>query len=61
MKLIDLLSVLDKFKNVVVNYCGDAVTFYDGRNSIDKRYNDCEVMNVSAEDDAIIIEIDMED
>ena len=62
MKLIDLLSVTSEITNVnVYNLDGDLITFYDGKNSIDEKYNDIEVfeINVNSNDLEVIIRIEV--
>ena len=48
MKVIELLSVLHDSVNVriVDNEHDKALSYYDGKNSIDEQYNDCEIETV---------------
>lgn len=48
MKLIDLLSVISEYTRVQVWRDNEVVAEYDGKNSIDEKYNDEEVKSVSA-------------
>lgn len=53
MKLIDLLGVLDE--NATVSVIGEnCVEFYDGRDSISEKYNNCTVLKVCAVDEGFI-------
>ena len=49
MKLIDLISVCNDCINVdvVSNETAEILSTYDGKNSIDEKYNDCIVVSVS--------------
>ena len=48
MKLIELLSASDENSNFyVVNSDGYLLTWYDGKNSIDEIYNECEVIKIN--------------
>lgn len=47
MKLIDLLNVYDENDNLtVVNSDDDFLSCYDGKNSIDEKYNECEIIKI---------------
>lgn len=47
MKVIDILSIYDENSNLtVVNSDDDWLATYDGKNSIDEKYNDCEVIKI---------------
>lgn len=49
MKLIDLLSIItDESKVVVEDYDGEIYEIYDGKNSIDPKYNNREIVSVSS-------------
>lgn len=57
MKLIDLLSVISDSNYAIIWRDGNVVSTYDGKDSIDERFNDCEVKSVRAFGDRIDIEI----
>lgn len=48
MKVIELLSVLHDSANVRIadNEHDKVLSYYDGKNSIDEQYNDCEIETV---------------
>ena len=48
MKLIDLLEKIDDSSNVMIWEDNEVVSSYDGKNSIDEKYNDREVESISA-------------
>lgn len=47
MKLIDLLSVVTEYTNIKVFVGTEKVAEYDGKNSIDDRFHDKEIVEVS--------------
>ena len=57
MKVIELLSVLHDSVNVriVDNEHEDILSYYDGKNSIDEQYNNCEIEMVYNDGDYITI------
>lgn len=56
MKLIDFLNVASEYRKIVIrNVNGENTAIYDGKNSIDEKYNDKEILCVSAEDNNIIV------
>jgi len=57
MKLIDLLEKIDESSNVMIWEDNEVVSSYDGKNSIDEKYNDREVESISAGYFLIDIEI----
>lgn len=47
MKLSDMMNVIDDNVDVeVIDRNGFTLAEYDGRNSIDEKYNDCTVSNI---------------
>lgn len=65
MKLIDLLAVCNENTVIVVWDVNDRfVTEYDGKNSIDEKYNDCRVLGISGVSDCredridVIVEVE---
>lgn len=48
MKVIDLLSLLDDFTNVDIWEDDEIVSSYNGKDSIDPKYNDREIESFSA-------------
>lgn len=57
MKLIDLLSIIDANINVKVFVGADNVSTYDGKDSIDSKYNDFDVFNMTIVNNTIHIEL----
>lgn len=57
MKLIDLLEKIDESSNVMIWEDNEVVSSYDGKISIDEKYNDREVESISAGYFLIDIEI----
>lgn len=58
MKLIDLISLFDENKYVNVhNADGDLLCMYNGRDSVDDRYNGCEVIAISVWGHTLIVTI----
>lgn len=58
MKLLDIIEVCDENKKTYVQDTDENyITSYDGKNSIDPIYNDCEVVKVEGWDDDILITI----
>lgn len=57
MKLIELLEVIDENRDVEVKSVetDEVLTFYDGLNSIDECFNECEVVQVSSSNSTIQI------
>lgn len=62
MKVIELLSVLHDSVNVriVDNENEGVLSYYDGKNSIDEQYNECEIEKVYNDGNYITILIDDE-
>lgn len=65
MRLIELLSVCSENTVIVVWDVNDRfVTEYDGKNSIDEKYNDCRVLGISGVSDCredridVIVEVE---
>ena len=59
MKLIDLLCVVDDNCNVVVvDIFSAELCRYDGRDSIDAIYNNCDILNIYHQADGIYVSID---
>jgi hypothetical protein len=58
MKLIDLLEKIDESSNVMIWEDNEVVSSYDGKNSIDEKYNDREVESISVGYFLIDIEIE---
>lgn len=61
MKLIDLISVIKDNTNVRITF-GDffVISEYDGKNSIDAKYNNCEVLSVEIVNDKLYIDINID-
>ena len=66
MKLIDLLSVIDDSAMVdgsamvvVVDSLNNELSRYDSKNSIDYMYNDCDIVTIYHQQDAIVIMINL--
>lgn len=60
MKLIDLLAVCNENTVIAVWDVNDRfVTEYDGKNSIDEKYNDCRVLGISGVSDSQEDKIDV--
>jgi len=57
MKLEELLSVFSEHKNVNIFMNGENVGIYDGKNSIDEKFNDKIVCNVDCENDEFFVEV----
>lgn len=58
MKVIDILSTATDYTTVkIYNLVGALVAMYDGKNSIDKEYNDADVVQITATDIGLIIYI----
>lgn len=58
MKVIDILSIATDYTTIkIYNLVGGLVAMYDGKNSIDKEYNDADVVQITAMDNKIIIHI----
>ena len=60
MKLIELLNRIDNFANYVrvQDVYGELLTDYDGRNSVDPKYNDWNVYDFLIRGDMVIIWIE---
>ena len=60
IKLIELLDRIDNFANYVrvQNTYGELLTDYDGRNSVDIKYNDWNVYDFFINGDLVIIWIE---
>ena len=57
MKLEELLSVISENKNLHVLMNGENVGIYDGKNSIDEKFNNKIVYNVDCENDEFFVEV----
>lgn len=57
MRLEELLQVLSENKNVIVCVDGKEVSRYDGRNSIDVKFNSMTVCSVDCQDNMFWVEI----
>lgn len=58
MKLIDLLQIINDNENIIVaNSNGYIVSEYNGRDSIDEKYNDCKVLQLCTFQEYILIHI----
>ena len=59
MKVIDIISVCnDNTKvDIINNDTAEVLTQYDGKNSIDKKYNDCVVKSVNVFNNTLTISI----
>lgn len=57
MRLEELLQVLSENKNVIVCVDGKEVSRYDGRNSIDVKFNSMTVCSVDYQDNMFLVEI----
>lgn len=56
MKLLDFISLFDENKKIDVWKLGEdnyLLTFYDGKNSIDEKFNNCEIKLISSHFDEI--------
>lgn len=47
MKLGDLLAVINEHEHVLVSLDDYVVASYDGKNAVDPKWNDCEVIGLS--------------
>lgn len=56
MKLIDLLQVIDENRQVEI-FGVDVWEVYNGKDSIDEKYNDCLVDKITTKDNKILIDI----
>lgn len=59
MKLGNLLSITKEDVNVYVYQDGEIVSYYDGINSIDMKYNNSEVITMWTENNNLYIEIEL--
>lgn len=57
MRLEELLQVVNENKNVVVNVNGKEASRYDGRNSIDVKFNSAIVCSVDCQDNTFLVEV----
>lgn len=57
MKLTDLFNILSEHDNIDVYRDNVLVAQYDGKNSIDEIYNDCEVVEWDGSERNVIVEI----
>lgn len=59
MKVIDIISICnDNTKvDIINNDTAEVLTQYDGKNSIDKKYNDCVVKSVNVFNNTLTISI----
>jgi hypothetical protein len=60
MKLIDLLLLISEYSRIKVfsYYEDEELCYYDGKNSIDEKYNDCEVAFIRHNEEFIEIYIE---
>lgn len=59
MTVSDILAITSESTNVYLHYEGEIVSFYDGKNSIDEKYNDSEIVTMWTESNGLHIEIVM--
>lgn len=57
MKLTDLFNILSEHDNIDVYRDVVLVAQYDGKNSIDECYNDCEVVSWDGSGKNVVVEI----
>lgn len=57
MRLEELLNVISENKDVIIFIDGKEVSRYDGRNSINPKYNQKTVCHVDCSDNVFLIEI----
>ena len=57
MKLTDLFNILSEHDNIDVYRDNVLVAQYDGKNSIDEIYNDCEVVVWDGRGRSVLVEI----
>ena len=57
MKLTDLFNILSEHDNIDVYRDNVLVAQYDGKNSIDEIYNDCEVVSWDGTQRNVVVEI----
>jgi hypothetical protein len=57
MKLEDILSITSESTNIYIHQEDKIVSFYDGKNSIDNIYNECEIVTMWTESNGLHIEI----
>lgn len=57
MKLTDLFNILSEHDNIDVYRDNVLVAQYDGKNSIDEIYNDCEVVSWDGSGRSVLVEI----
>ena len=57
MKLTDLFNILSEHDNIDVYRDNVLVAQYDGKNSIDEIYNDCEVVTRDGTQRNVVVEI----
>ena len=57
MKLTDLFNILSEHDNIDVYRDGVLVAQYDGKNSIDEVYNNCEVVAWDGTQRNVVVEI----
>ena len=57
MKLIDYMWAHDENKPLVVKRGRKTVSVYDGKNSIDERYNNCKVLGIAIFGDCVVVHI----
>lgn len=59
MRLIDMLSMVDEYTDVeVLDSSGLSVGRYDGRDSIDDKYNDLQVLHVEVVNETLVLWVD---
>ena len=59
MKLIDLLSVISEYTHVTIvdSNTLETLSYYDEKNSIDEKYNDCEVVRIFIDEQTLSLKI----
>ena len=57
MKLTDLFNILSEHDNIDIYRDDVIVAQYDGKNSIDEIYNDCEVVSWYGSGENVLVEI----
>lgn len=58
MKVADILNITTDYTNIAIyTTAEEIVSWYDGKNSIDEKYNDADVVQITATDIGLIIYI----
>lgn len=58
MKVIDILSIVTDYTNIAIyTTAGEIVSWYDGKNSIDEKYNDADVVQITVINNKLVIYI----